>query len=141
MKTQAIPKFVTQLDGREVVIPAVLFHFDNPHAVAERFKALPVEYGICSRLCAAYEETTRDYEHSIKDYMHYVKKTYTQVSKALALWDFTDGTLSIDWYLEDYFYYRYGIDARSAEWRDYVMQNIRWAWQQHIAKHLLAAED
>lgn len=133
MKTQAIPKFVTQLDGREVVIPAVLFHFDNPHAVAERFKALPVEYGICSRLCAAYEEATKDYKHSIE-------KTYTQVGKALALWDFTDGTLSGAWYLEDYFHYRYGIDARNAEWRDYVMQNIRYAWQQHIAKHLLASE-
>lgn len=133
MKTQAIPKFVTQLDGREVVIPAVLFHFDNPHAVAERFKALPVEYGICSRLCAAYEETTRDYVHSIE-------KTYTRVGKALALWDFTDGTLNGEWYLEDYFHYRYGIDARNAEWRDYVMQNIRWAWQQHIVKHLLASE-
>lgn len=133
MKTQAIPKFVTQLDGREVVIPAVLFHFDNPHAVAKRFKALPVEYGICSRLCAAYEETTRDYEHSFE-------KTYTRVGKALALWDFTDGTLSSDWYLEDYFRYRYGIRARSAEWRDYVRQNIRYAWKQHIIEHLLAAE-
>lgn len=134
MKTQAIPKFVTQLDGREVVIPAVLFHFDNPHAVAERFKTLPVEHGICSRLYAAYEETTRDYEHSIEE-------TYTRVGKALALWDFTDGTLSSDWYLEDYFYYRYGIDARNAEWRNYVMQNIRHAWKQHIIEHLLAAED
>ena len=134
MKTQAIPKFVTQLDGREVVIPAVLFHFDNPHAVAERLKALPVEYGICRRLRTAYEEATEDCHES-------VCKTYTQVGKALALWDFTAGMLNGDWYLEDYFHYRYGIDARNAEWRDYVMQNIRGAWQQHIVKHLLASED
>lgn len=134
MKTQAIPKFVTQLDGREVVIPAVLFHFDNPHAVAEELKALPAPtIGVCSRLLTAYEEATKDCHES-------VCKTYTQVGKALALWDFTDGTLSGDWYLEDYFHYRYGIDARNVEWRDYGMQNIRYDWQQHIVKHLLAAE-
>ena len=135
MKTQAIPKFVTQLNGREVVIPAVLFYFDNPHAVAKLFKSWPQTpfKGICGSLCDAYEEVAKNDSESIE-------KTYKQVGKALALRDFTDGTLSGDWYLEDYFHYRYGIDARNVGWRDYVMQNIRWAWQQHIVKHLLAAE-
>lgn len=133
MKTQAIPKFVTQLDGREVVIPAVLFHFDNPHAVAEKFKTLPIKYGVCTELCAAYEETTKDYEHSIK-------KTYNQVGKALALWDFTDGTLNDDWYLEDYIHYRYGFEVRDSDDRHVVMPKLRKEWQKHIVKHLLAAE-
>lgn len=134
MKTQAIPKFVTQLDGREVVIPAVLFYFDNPHEVAREFAGRLPAISICCVLRQAYEEATKDYEHSIE-------KTYTRVSKALMLWDAEHRDFNGDWYLEDYIHYRYGIDARNAEWRDYVMQNIRWAWQQHIAKHLLASED
>lgn len=133
MKTQAIPKFVTQLDGRKVVIPAVLFHFDNPHEVAREFASCQAAIRICSALCYAYEEVTSDCSDSFE-------KTYAQVSKALMLWDAERRDFNGDWYLEDYIHYRYGFNVRDSDDRHVVMSKLRREWQKHIVKHLLAAE-
>lgn len=134
MKTQAIPKFVTQLDGREVVIPAVLFHFDQPHKVAREFAGRLADGGICYALCQAYEALSPKYwEDSLE-------KTYAQVSKALMLWDAECRDFNGDWYLEDYIHYRYGFDVRDSDDRHVVMPKLRREWQKHIVKHLLASE-
>lgn len=133
MKTQAVPKLVTQLWGHEIVIPAVLFHFDQPHEVARKFDSYQEANGICSKLCYAYEDATYDFNGAIE-------KTYAQVSKALMLWDAEDSSFSGDWYLEDYIHYRYGFDVRHSSDRHVVMRNLRREWQQHIVKHLLTAE-
>lgn len=135
MKTQAVPKLVTQLWDHEIVIPAVLFHFDHPHAVAHEFAGRLAAIGICSVLCQAYEALTPKYwEDSLE-------KTYAQVSKALMLWDAERRDFFGDWYLEDYIYYRYGFDVRHSGDRHVVMPNLRREWQKHIVKHLLASED
>ena len=134
MKTQAVPKLVTQLWGHEIVIPAVLFHFDQPHEVAHEFAGCQADIGICSVLCQAYEAVTPKYwEDSLE-------KTYVQVSKALMLWDAEIGEPFGEWYLEDYIHYRYGFDVRDSDDRRVVMTNLRREWQKHIVKHLLAAE-
>lgn len=134
MKTQAVPKLVTQLWGHEIVIPAVLFHFDQPHEVAHEFAGCQADLGICSALCCAYEEATFDYSNSLE-------KTYSQVGKALMLWDAERGDFNGDWYLEDYIHYRYGFNVRHSGARYAVTSRIRSQWQKHIIKHLLASED
>lgn len=134
MKTQSIPKFVTQLDGREVVIPAMLFHFDQPHEVARELAGRLPAISICSVLRQAYEALATKYlEDSIE-------KTYAQVSKALMLWDAKYRDFNGDWYLEDYIHYRYGFDVRDSDDRHVVMPKLRREWQKHIVKHLLASE-
>lgn len=134
MKTQAVPKLVTQLWGHEIVIPAVLFHFDQPHEVAREFAGRLPAIGICSVLCQAYEALAPEYwEDSIE-------KTYAQVSKALMLWDAERRDFNGDWYLEDYIHYRYGFEVRDSDDRHVVMPKLRREWQKHIVKHLLASE-
>lgn len=134
MKTQAVPKLVTQLWGHKIVIPAVLFHFDQPHEVAREFAGYQADGGICNALCQAYEALAPEYWEDS------VEKTYSQVGKALMLWDAERGDFNGDWYLEDYIHYRYGLNVRGSGDRYVVMSNLRREWQQHIAKHLLASE-
>ena len=106
----AIPPIRFEVNGHSAHIPAILFDFQDPLAVLENLKNVDITdfAGMCS--CITHCDITDcGADH------------YESVERALGE----------NWYLRDYLYGRFAINA------DYLdMRRIREQWLNHIIFHL-----